>query len=143
MTKPAPMDLNNFIEEIYKKIKKRIKDRYKPNKFADEWIDIFKDFENIDNELEILELIIEEVRQRIKSACNFYLRYKDNPELLIDELYYYTNQYSDTYKKLKLEIKKWINKIKESYEDSEMYDKYNEWLFRLAFKSTLGDKNGS
>jgi len=29
--------------------------------------------------------LIKEVKQRIKSACEFYLRYKDNPELLIKE----------------------------------------------------------
>jgi len=54
--------------------------------------------------------------ERIKQACEFYLRYKNNSGLLIKE-----------HPELRKELKKGIIKY---------YD-YNEWLFRLAFKEVL------
>jgi len=70
---------------------------------------------------------INEIKQRIKKACEFYLRYKDNPELLFKE------------KKLKhLFIKEeklqsfMAQMIKNRY-----LKQYNEWLFKLAFKDVF------
>ena len=70
---------------------------------------------------------VKEIKQRIKKACEFYLRYKDNPKLLFKE------------KKLKhLFIKEeklqpfMAQMIKNRY-----LKQYNEWLFKLAFKDVL------
>jgi len=63
--------------------------------------------------------------ERIKSACEFYLRYKDKPELLVKEC-----------SKYKEDAKQFIfNKKLNWY----LKDQYNEWLFRLAFKGVLED----
>ena len=70
------------------------------------------------------------------------MRYKDKPELLREELFYIINEGSDTYIRLKLKIEEWIDKIRESYEDSDVYDKYNEWLFKLAFKPVFEEEKG-
>jgi hypothetical protein len=96
--------------------------------------------------------------ERIKSACEFYLRYKDNPELLIkehprlvervgydDDLIFEIGNLirvrrSITFRKLS------SDEIIDSYEFQKfrnkfpllckfiIHKKYNEWLFKLAFK---------
>ena len=64
----------------------------------------------------VQEIVNVEIKQRLKSACEFYLRYKDNPELLINE-----------HPKYEKEIQKlWKNK--------NFTATYNDWLFKLAFK---------
>ena len=62
----------------------------------------------------------------IKSACEFWLRYKDNPELLIKEHSEYEKEVSN--------IKEFSDKA--FFREKKMR-KYNEWLFRLAFKEVL------
>jgi len=57
----------------------------------------------------------------IKSACEFYLRYKDKPELLDKEQH-----------KLWVEIS---NKNRITL--GELKKQYNKWLFKLAFKDVL------
>ena len=62
----------------------------------------------------------------IKSACDFYLRYKNNPELFEKEILSKEPQrYEDIINKLRNEWYNW----------EEHYDK---WLFNLAFKDILG-----
>jgi len=68
----------------------------------------------------------QELKQRIKSACEFYLRYKDKPELLIKEHPEYEEEIDD--------IKKYSDKAFFREEDIQ---KYNEWLFKLAFKGVF------
>ena len=88
----------------------------------------------------VLEIVDAEritIKQRIKSACKFYLRYKDNPELLLKEYPKYKSEF--VIKCLTLCLPKeriWLK-------DGTIADKnkYNEWLFKLAFKAVLeGDK---
>ena len=64
----------------------------------------------------------------VKSACEFYLRYKDNPEDLATEI-------------LNKELWNILGKL----DDGTMtMEEYNLWLFKLAFKDVLGgDTNGS
>ena len=56
----------------------------------------------------------------IKSACEFYLRYRNNPELFEKEM----EMYKDVISKLRSEWHNW----------EEHYDK---WLFKLAFKDVF------
>jgi len=80
--------------------------------------------------------------ERIKKACEFYLKYKDNPKLLRKE-------YPE---KAKIEIDYVTAEdiINEAERIVERYGKveaqptlrlkiieYNEWLFKLAFKGVL------
>ena len=78
--------------------------------------------------------LIDEVKQRIKSACEFYLKYKDDPPLFWDE--------QKEYRKL---LKKDLGHIIIRWETMKRFrdsrDKYNDWLFRLAFRSVLKEDN--
>jgi len=60
------------------------------------------------------------LKQRLKSACEFYLRYKDKPELLIKEYPEYKEE---------LDEEGW-------WFSSE----YNNWLFKLAFKDVFKEE---
>jgi len=66
--------------------------------------------------------------RKIKSACEFYLRYKDNPKLLISE---HKEYYDDVVGNF---FRSFNSKTLEEYYD---IDKYNEWLFKLAFNDVL------
>jgi len=72
---------------------------------------------------EVTILSIEEV----KSACEFYLRYKDKPELLFNDFPDY-KEIANKEKGIKLEL---------DGEYTYVTIEYNEWLFRLAFKDVL------
>ena len=82
--------------------------------------------------------IEEVIKRRLKSACDFYLRYKNKPELLVKE-------HPEIVKKKIQEEKKFFKFYSEEnfiiwgYKDNI---EYNEWLFKLAFKGVLGgDEN--
>ena len=115
----------------------------------------------------IIKLTTEEIRQRIKSACEFYLRYKDRPDLLTKEHSKYSQKLILNFNTLcqncrgelgEVCIKTWVGWDDGDYEyfcsegcsekykrhlpktENEhvsTYDKYNEWLFKLAFKEVL------
>jgi len=108
MTKPQPLDLNE--KEIMKWIKQDIV--------------VKKDIELYlrGTDERIVQLTINKIKNKIKSACDFYLRYKDNPELLIKEY----NEFSEIVKR-----NNW------DFLESKI-DEYNEWLFKLAFKDVIG-----
>jgi len=74
---------------------------------------------------------IEFIKQQIKQACEFYLRYKDNPELLWKE----NPKYRKKLKKFGI-TEKWV-----SEDCDELYDweDYNKWLFKLAFKGVINE----
>jgi len=66
---------------------------------------------------------IEFIKQRLKSACEFYLRYKDNPDLLIKE-----------HPELKCKkFEGWIFDFKGGVIEED----YFEWLFKLTFKGVM------
>jgi len=92
----------------------------------------------------VVNNILELFRQRIKSACEFYLKYKDDPELLWKEQLDYIEKL-----KVKRRLQQFLTNIREILSSKEevscvhgwdMYDKckllkeYNEWLFKLAFE---------
>jgi len=64
-----------------------------------------------------------EIKQRLKSACELYLQYKDNPEKFLDEHPEYTEEVCE--------------KCGHPYVIYE--DLFNDWLFKLVFKSVLED----
>jgi len=78
----------------------------------EKWID-----SNILDDSYLRELLIKEIKQRIKEACKFYLRYKDHPKLLVKE---------------HPEYKKEFDKFFTSY--YKIFYEYNKWLFKLTFK---------
>ena len=86
----------------------------------------------------------------IKSACEFYLRYKDKPESLIKEHLEYEKVKIWIYKNdpTYVDEAKTIREIIEEIEwDNDLGDvnifhmeKYNDWLFKLAFKDVLEEE---
>ena len=64
----------------------------------------------------------------IKSACDFFLRYKDNPKL---------------FEKEQFRIEPFYQKFR-WYVSDESFGlvEYNEWLFRLAFADVMEANNG-
>lgn len=143
--KPEPLDLETWRKEIIskaEKLEKEIKEGFKIK------YDAF--FVYIPGPKRLLELkrkdwevarlygmlkAIKEVKEKIKSACEFYLKYKDNPELLLKE----HPKYKEKIENFRI-LKPLGNYIKGKYYD---VDRYNKWLFKLAFKDVLeGDKDG-
>ena len=93
----------------------------------------------LDNKEEASELIFNlleefrnEIKQRVKSACEFYLRYKDNMNLLLKE--------QDKEGELLKQIRELDSKQTwENYHEwtIRMISSYHEWLFKLAFKDVF------
>jgi len=100
--KPKPLDLGNLWNWFEKKFGANAVNRY---------------YGYETNEL------IKEIRRRIKSACEFYLKYFNKPiDLKCDFL----------------ELAEEIDEVVEA--DLEHLDVYNRRLFKLAFKDVLGDE---
>ena len=79
---------------------------------------------------EILRTKLTEIKQRIKSACEFYLRYRNLPSLLISE----NPEYEHSLREM-METRK--EREKNGDENLDFYDEYNDWLFKLAFKDVF------
>jgi len=71
------------------------------------------------------------VKQLIKSACEFYLKYKDKPAKLVKE----HSEYREEVDKMWYKWKKRRPSIHSAMED--FVQEYNEWLFKLAFKDVF------
>jgi len=71
-------------------------------------------------------VILKIVKQRIKSACKFYLRYKDRPDLLEKEQKDLIDYDAWDFRYHTFVISRGNRAIE-----------YNEWLFELAFKDVL------
>ena len=85
------------------------------------------DYWNEDTSLmrnEGIEAIMRKVEQHIKDACEFYLRYKDKPELFTKE------QFPIDWK-FHLKTQRFVVRRKDRY----VY--YNYWLFRKVFGSVF------
>ncbi|RLC79250.1 MAG: hypothetical protein DRI61_08255 [Chloroflexi bacterium] len=70
---------------------------------------------------------VEYMRQQIKSACEFYLKYKDRPALFSDEQFTIRWGYDRGTGTYIVDL-------------GNEYTEYNEWLFKEAFKSVLEEK---
>ena len=85
-------------------------------------------------------------KEDIKSACEFYLRYKDKPELLKKE---FPTSLKVGKKEFGAEdeLNNFLRIIKEKitflqgFEIEIFKQKYNDWLFKLAFKDVLENEN--
>ena len=79
----------------------------------------------------------EYMRQQIKSACEFYLKYKDKPKLLGKDYPLFIEKIDEIYKK-RIEAEEALGP---NYEPSNSFtEEYNEWLFKEAFKCVLEEK---
>ncbi|RLE69131.1 MAG: hypothetical protein DRJ34_01520 [Thermoprotei archaeon] len=81
----------------------------------------------------LLKKLVPFIKQRIKSACEFYLRYKDNPILFWKEQEKYKKQFK----------KKFGNVViagEEMRPFNDWKNQYNKWLFKLAFKDIFKEE---
>jgi len=131
MANPKPLDLEELIKLIENEFTEKIQKIDASHRARWLCIDYYR-----------WQTVKDEIKQQIKEACEFYLRYKNDPKLLIRE-------HPD---KAKIEIDyetaedvvNEIEKIIEKYGQLEaqatirlkLMD-YNEWLFKLAFKKVL------
>ncbi|MHA1873263.1 MAG: hypothetical protein ACTSVB_04030 [Candidatus Heimdallarchaeaceae archaeon] len=133
MTKPEPLDLKKIVDEIVRieyptYEKSQLASHVKQLKFK-------------------IKLILE---QRLKSACEFFLRYKDEPELLVKEQKKSISEWRENiYKWCKMQIerkdecKEFIVWAKEGWWIHSGIThvggkkEYNLWLFKIAFKSVF------
>jgi len=129
--KPKPLDLEEIKKKIFERFCEELFGTKKPRDIT-EWSDIGKiggehgiDAEEIE---ELVEFTINKTLQHIRKACEFYLRYKDNPELLIKE-------HPELKRKCK-RLNRWA--YESEYKPHSNMAEYNEWLFRLVFKEVVG-----
>jgi len=82
----------------------------------------YKESPIVEDVLSILNLY----RQRVWSTCDFYLKYKDKPDLFSNEQFSVDWKYHIKTGRYVLMTgeNKWID--------------YNDWLFKFAFKDVLG-----
>ena len=125
--KPQPLDLESVYDKIWNKISKEWQEGL--DKFNKEGIVV--DFPFGEDE-EIVKLAIKrtinEIKQRLKSVCEFYLRYKDDPNLLIAEHPEYKESIGECMALTSPGDRIWLF-------DATVIsrEKYNNWLFKLAF----------
>ncbi len=80
---------------------------------------------------EFFDFTIQEIKQHIKSACEFYLKYKNTPYTFIKENSRYKEKVVGDF---------WLGINNETQEPIWDLDEYNDWLFKLAFKEIFGKK---
>jgi len=120
-TKPLNLDFDKLMEAFFLTYKS-----FNPNNWDKFW-ESYKETEIIKD----IKLIFELYNKKIKSACEFWLKYKDNPELLLEEY----PEYEEKVKEIEKEAyqKEFYMEFVKNY----FLEKYNEWLFKLAFKDVL------
>ena len=79
------------------------------------------------------EELLEEIKQRIKATCEFYLRYKDNPILFWKEQEKYRKQFKKKFGDV-------IIAGEEMRPFNDWKNQYNKWLFKLAFKDVFKEE---
>ena len=82
---------------------------------------------------EAQEILIKEIKQRIKKACEFYLKYRNNPNLLYDD-FSINMEYDEPINKLREEINREYHYLTDIDIVKIYIEKYNEWLLKEAFK---------
>jgi len=115
---PQPLDLEDIEKKVLKELPMVVGDTY--TKISEE-----KRIEQVIKEA--IKLTKEEIKQRLKSAYDFYFLYRDKPDLLLKHHPEYNGDLI-LYRNKKRKLFDWERII------------YNEWLFKIAFKDVLGDK---
>jgi len=132
-----------------KPLEKEVEDILKPKplnlrKIEKELLEIYYnkwDKNRIDEEF--IKLTVSIFKNRIKKTCEFYLRYKDNPELFLKEHPEFEDKlatFCKAYKNGRCEGEhRTFCKPSKCLFFFELVDieKYNSWLFKLAFKDVL------
>jgi len=112
--KPEPLDLEDLADEIIRVEYPTYEQATNPQ---------MKN--SIIREKQQIKFILE---QRLKSVCEFWLRYKDNPELFCKEQFKIRWEYY-------LDIGYLVWNI-----SKKQWENYNEWLFKLAFRGIWNEE---
>ena len=121
--KPKPLNLGDIPEWLEKQLEKR-SDLIKYEKIDVSNPPLLKETVFITR---IRDVLINEIKQRIRAACEFYLKYKDKPALFSEE------QFSISWR---------YDRLTGTYivDLGNRYTEYNYWLFKLAFKDVLEEE---
>jgi len=121
--KPKPLNLGDIPEWLEEQIEKR-SDLIKYEKIDASNPPLLKETVFITR---IRDVLINEIKQRIRAACEFYLKYKDKPALFSEE------QFSISWR---------YDRLTGTYivDLGNRYTEYNYWLFKLAFKDVLEEE---
>jgi len=131
--KPKPLDLEDIENEILNVFEREKLRLLNLSKEKIDWNSYYVGrFEELGVLKRIVRTLLKEeglIKQRIKSPCEFYLRYKDKPELLVKE--------HPKYEKIGI-----VSYVLQAIEVEKIHqDEYNEWLFKLAFKDVFKNAN--
>ncbi|RLF60624.1 MAG: hypothetical protein DRN25_02245 [Thermoplasmata archaeon] len=110
MLEPQPLDLEDIEGKILSKIKREIK-LYADG--GDEWKDIYEEVEGLNNTFRILEITVNDIKQRLKSAVEGLLAD-------IDELVDWDANYQDyviNLEDVRFLIKKWFPDVLEEVKE--------------------------
>ena len=89
-----------------------------------------KDCLGEEKQIFVSETAFDDLKQRIKSACEFYQRYENDPKLLVKEHYHLLKKMEDD------DI--WAFTLLLTAPDLEIkINEYNKWLFKLAFRDVF------
>jgi len=102
--KPEPLDLKKVREEVFK---------YVVGSYSNELEEFF-------------DLTMEEIKQRIKNAVEFYRIYRKYPDFLIQDFPEYEKH-----------IEKLRKKTLTTTEEEFILNDYQRWLLKIAFKDVL------
>ena len=114
--KLSDIDFDNIMKKFFIKHK---------NFDEESWSEFWREYKKSPI-VEDIRLIVDLYRQHTISACEFYLKYKDKPELLIHDFPEFEAELRDKFE-LRVPHYSWA------------YTEYNEWLFKLAFKDVFED----
>ena len=121
--KPKPLDLEGIKKE-WRKLEREMRTHaFKLSKKTKQLICVSKI--GLDNR----KLNI--VKQRIKSACEFFLKYWDKPAMFLKDFPEFEKEF----------IKLGFMTKNEEF-TANICDEYVEWLFKLAFKGVLKEVKG-
>ena len=113
--KPQPLDLGRLAVEVAKLSAEQDEDG--------SWWGFDTDISDLPIEIKAV------IRRYLKSACEFYLKYKDKPLLLVKD---WNEKWGDVFDFID-RFSYWTKRNKKVWK----LNKYNEWLFKLAFKPVL------
>jgi len=121
--KPKPLNLGDIPEWLEKQLEKR-SDLIKYEKIDASNPPLLKETVFITR---IRDVLINEIKQRVRTACEFYLKYKDKPALFSEE------QFSIIWR---------YDRLTGTYivDLGNRYTEYNYWLLKEVFKNVLGEE---
>ena len=136
MSEPKPLDLDSETKIPENELAQSCFEMILRALISDE-----KEFDTKEEALDCIFSLLDEfkddIKNQIKSACEFYLKYKDKPKLLGRDYPLFIDKIDEIYRR-HIEAEEALGPNLRP--NNTFIDEYNEWLFKEAFKSVLGEK---